>query len=70
MLKANISGEIIVSDNGSTDQSVQVAIAHAARVVHATKKAMAMPSSTACVLHHAALATPEDYTNCFRFLRP
>jgi glycosyltransferase involved in cell wall biosynthesis len=38
MLKANILGEIIVSDNGSTDQSVQVAIAHGARVVHTVKK--------------------------------
>jgi glycosyltransferase involved in cell wall biosynthesis len=38
MLKANISGEVIVSDNGSTDRSVQIAIAHGARVVHATKK--------------------------------
>jgi glycosyltransferase involved in cell wall biosynthesis len=38
MLTANISGEVIVSDNGSTDQSVQVAIAHGARVVHTAKK--------------------------------
>ena len=38
MLNADIPGEIIVSDNGSTDQSVQIAIAHGARVVHTAKK--------------------------------
>ncbi len=38
MHKAGIAGEIIVSDNGSTDNSVQVALAHGARVVHALKK--------------------------------
>ena len=38
MHKAGISGEVIVSDNGSTDQSVKVAASHGARVVHATRK--------------------------------
>ena len=38
MQKAHISGEIIISDNGSTDQSVKVATAHGARVVHAPRK--------------------------------
>ena len=38
MLKANIPGEVIVSDNGSTDQSVMVASTHGARVVHTTRK--------------------------------
>jgi len=38
MLSAHISGEVIVSDNGSTDQSVRVAIAHGARVVRTIKK--------------------------------
>jgi glycosyltransferase involved in cell wall biosynthesis len=38
MLKARISGEVIVSDNGSTDQSVAVAIENGARVVHAARK--------------------------------
>jgi len=37
-LKAHISGEVIVSDNGSTDQSVMVATTHGARVVHTTRK--------------------------------
>ena len=32
--RKNISGEIIVSDNGSTDRSVQIAEKHGARVVH------------------------------------
>ena len=38
MHKARISGEVIISDNGSTDQSVEVATAHDARVVHAARK--------------------------------
>jgi glycosyltransferase involved in cell wall biosynthesis len=38
MLSTHIAGEVVVSDNGSTDHSVQVALAHGARVVHATKK--------------------------------
>ena len=38
MHKAGILGEIVVSDNGSTDQSVEIAIAHGARVVNATRK--------------------------------
>jgi glycosyltransferase involved in cell wall biosynthesis len=38
MSENNISGEILVSDNGSTDQSVKVATEHGARVVHASNK--------------------------------
>lgn len=38
MAKARISGEIVVADNGSTDQSVKVADAHGALVVHAARK--------------------------------
>ena len=38
MRKAGITGEVIVSDNGSTDQSVEVAASHGARVVHAARK--------------------------------
>jgi glycosyltransferase involved in cell wall biosynthesis len=35
---AGVTGEVIVSDNGSTDRSVAVAEAHGARVVHAAVK--------------------------------
>ena len=38
MVEAHISGEIIVADNGSTDQSVKVANEHGAQVVHAPRK--------------------------------
>ncbi len=38
MHKAGISGEVIISDNGSTDQSVAVAMKNGARVVHAARK--------------------------------
>jgi glycosyltransferase involved in cell wall biosynthesis len=38
MRKAGIPGEVIVSDNGSTDQSVEVATSHGVRVVHAARK--------------------------------
>jgi glycosyltransferase involved in cell wall biosynthesis len=38
MHKAGILGEVVVSDNGSTDQSVEIAIAYGARVVNATRK--------------------------------
>jgi len=38
MAQAGISGEIVVADNGSTDQSVKVAHEHGARVVHAARK--------------------------------
>lgn len=38
MAKARISGEIVVADNGSTDQSVKVADAHGALVVYAARK--------------------------------
>lgn len=38
MHAAGISGEVIVSDNGSTDQSVAVAIKKGARVVHEARK--------------------------------
>ena len=35
---AGIAGEVVVSDNGSTDGSVQIAESHGARVVHATRR--------------------------------
>lgn len=38
LVEAGITGEIIVADNGSTDQSARVADVHGARVVHATRK--------------------------------
>jgi glycosyltransferase involved in cell wall biosynthesis len=38
MEKAGIAGEVIVADNGSTDESVAIALAHGARVVHVTQK--------------------------------
>ena len=38
MHKAGICGEVIISDNGSTDQSVAVATSNGARVVHAARK--------------------------------
>ena len=38
MHKAGISGEVVISDNGSTDQSVAVANDNGARVVLATRK--------------------------------
>ena len=38
MHKAGISGEVIISDNGSTDQSVECAIKNGALVVHAARK--------------------------------
>jgi glycosyltransferase involved in cell wall biosynthesis len=36
--KNNISGEIIIADNGSTDHSVDIASGHGARVIHVEKK--------------------------------
>jgi hypothetical protein len=36
--KGGFSGEVIISDNGSTDDSVKIAEANGARVVHATVK--------------------------------
>src|SRR6266496_2755637 len=33
-----IAGEVIVSDNGSTDGSIEIATSRGARVVHATKR--------------------------------
>ncbi len=35
---AGVTGEVVVSDNGSTDGSIEIAQAHGARVVHATAK--------------------------------
>src|SRR5207244_7101158 len=35
---AGVFGEVVVSDNGSTDGSIEIAQAHGARVVHATAK--------------------------------
>lgn len=38
-LKENaISGEVLISDNGSTDESVDIALSEGARVVHASQK--------------------------------
>src|SRR5213078_3309600 len=34
--EAGLSGEVVVSDNGSTDGSIEIAEEHGARVVHAT----------------------------------
>jgi glycosyltransferase involved in cell wall biosynthesis len=36
--EAGIRGEVVVSDNGSTDDSVEIARSHGARVTHATRK--------------------------------
>jgi len=36
--RLNIQGEVVVSDNGSTDNSVSVAKSHGARVVHCSQK--------------------------------
>jgi hypothetical protein len=36
--KHRIAGEVVVSDNGSTDGSIELATKHGARVVHATRK--------------------------------
>jgi glycosyltransferase involved in cell wall biosynthesis len=38
MSKAGIKGEVVISDNGSTDQSVKIAQENGARVVHAPRK--------------------------------
>lgn len=38
LLQANISGEILIADNGSTDGSLEIAERHGARVVPITKK--------------------------------
>jgi glycosyltransferase involved in cell wall biosynthesis len=38
MREAGIAGEVVVSDNGSTDQSVKIATENGARVVHASRK--------------------------------
>jgi glycosyltransferase involved in cell wall biosynthesis len=38
MRKAGINGEVVISDNGSTDKSVKVAQENGARVVHAARK--------------------------------
>lgn len=35
---ADVCGEVVVSDNGSTDGSIQIAEEHGARVVHAETK--------------------------------
>ena len=35
---AGVRGEVVVSDNGSTDGSVEEALAHGARVVHAARR--------------------------------
>lgn len=51
MRKARISGEVIVSDNGSTDQSVEVATSHGARVVHAARKGYG--NAIICGMHAA-----------------
>ena len=39
-----VSGEVVVSDNGSTDGSVEIAIQHGARVVHAEVKGVGSAS--------------------------
>lgn len=36
--KMNLTGEVIVADNGSTDESVKIATHHGARVVHVQEK--------------------------------
>ena len=38
MQRAGIPGEVVISDNGSTDQSVAIANKNGARVVHAARK--------------------------------
>ncbi|MGC3990943.1 MAG: glycosyltransferase [Chthoniobacteraceae bacterium] len=38
LAKAEVSGEIVIADNGSTDGSIEIAQKHGARVVHVTEK--------------------------------
>ncbi|MEM6689968.1 MAG: glycosyltransferase [Planctomycetota bacterium] len=38
MREAGIEGEVVISDNGSTDGSIEIATEHGARVVHATQR--------------------------------
>lgn len=38
LASGNLAGEIIIADNGSTDESVEIAIAEDARVVHVAEK--------------------------------
>jgi glycosyltransferase involved in cell wall biosynthesis len=43
---SGVRGEVIVSDNGSTDGSVEIAVSHGARVVHAEVKGCGSASRT------------------------
>ena len=36
--EAKVDGEVVVSDNGSTDESIEIAQQHGARIVHATTR--------------------------------
>lgn len=38
LASANVSGEVLIADNGSTDGSIDIAIAHGARVVHVAQR--------------------------------
>lgn len=38
MNENNVQGEILIADNGSTDNSVQIALAEGARVIHVIEK--------------------------------
>ena len=76
MEQANIKGEIVVSDNGSTDQSVKIAAAHGARIVHAAKKGYG--NALICGMRASkgkflVMADPDcsyDFTDIPKFIEP
>jgi glycosyltransferase involved in cell wall biosynthesis len=76
MEKNNIHGEVLVSDNGSTDQSIQIATEHGARVVHAPKRGYGnalMFGMRAAKGKFLVMADPDcsyDFTDIPKFIEP